>query len=189
MKTKGKSKEDAKTTVPNDEVAIGYLANVLGISLRTAQRHSQSGLFPIIRVKNRSNMYSLSKCVQNFINHKVSECEQKNEKDKVEVQKVEKLKAETLLKQSQAELHELKTDIQKGKFIAVEVVQKDYQHFFTVFKKFAMAIPSRVGGTVSGYVEPTVSRGIESSLQKEINDMLRNFVVAGQSLSEDGDKK
>ena len=187
MKTEEKSSGKTKFSAPNDEVTIGYLANVLGISLRTAQRHSQSGLFPVVRVKSRSNMYCLSECVKAFINYKVSECEQKSEKDKLELQKIEKLKAEVTLKQSQAELHEIRTEIQKGNYIAIDKVQEDYKNFFTVFKKFAMAIPSRVGGMISGTVEPTVSRGIERDLQVEVNDMLRNFVVAGHSLVEDGD--
>lgn len=188
MGTEKANTKNASNAASSDEVTIGFLANVLGISLRTAQRHSQSGLFTVVRVKNRSNMYCLSECVQNYINHKISECEQKCEKDKLELQKSEKLQVDISLKESQLELSQIKTEIAKGKYIPIEDVHLDVQRFFVVFKKFAMAIPSRMGGIVAGYVEPVIVRGIEKDLTKEINDMLRTFIVAGQP-ADGGDKK
>lgn len=171
--------KSSKTTPPNNEVTIGELANIIGVSLRTAQRHAQTGLFESIGIKGKSKIYDLSTCVQAFISFKVSEIEKKNDKSKLENLKADKLKAEVELKQSQGQLHQIKTDIALGKFIAIEDVQADYRRFFTVFKKFAMAIPSRVGGLISGYVESTVERGIEQDMQREINQMLRSFYVAG----------
>ena len=85
-------------------------------------------------------------------------------------------------------MHQIKTEIAKGKYIPIEDVHLDVQRFFVVFKKFAMAIPSRMGGIIAGYVEPVVVRGIEKDLQKEINDMLRTFIVAGQPADGGGKK-
>ena len=92
-----------------------------------------------------------------------------------------KLQAEIALKESQAELHHLKTEIAKGEYISKEDVKIDYQRFFVVFKKMAMAIPSRIGGVMAGYVEPVIVRGVEKDLKLEIDNILRTFIVAGVS--------
>lgn len=89
------------------------------------------------------------------------------------------MKAEIALKESQGELHRLKTDIAAGKYISVEEVQLDYTRFFVTFKKFAMSLPSRLTGIVSGYMEPLEARRIEKSLQSEVQKLLEAFVVAG----------
>ena len=94
--------------------------------------------------------------------------------------KEKKLKAEIALKESQGELHRLKTEIASGKYISVEEVQLDYQRFFVQLKKFVLAIPNRVGGMIGGYADPVTVRGVEKDLSKEVNTMLNAFVVAGK---------
>lgn len=189
MPTAKKSKPKAdKVTPPKDEVTIGELANIIGVSLRTAQRLTQSELFKSVGTRGKAKTYDLSVCVQAYISHTVAEVERKHEKNRVDKLKADKLEAEIELKQSQGQLHQLRTDIALGKYISIDDVKKDYQRFFTTFKKFAMAIPSRVGGLIGGYVEPLVARGVEQDLQREVNQMLRSFYVAGQeggSMNED----
>jgi len=92
----------------------------------------------------------------------------------------QKMKAEIALKESQGELHQLKTAIAAGKYIAVEEVTLDYQRFFVTFKKFAMALPTRLmDECLSAYVDPTEARRVEKQLQKEDQNILTAFVVAG----------
>ena len=88
--------------------------------------------------------------------------------------------ADIALKESQGELHQLRTAIAAGKYISVEEVQVDYSRFFVVFKKFALSIPSRVAGTISSVVEPVVARSVEKDLTREVNSMLQGFVIAGK---------
>lgn len=186
-KTKKSEQKVDKVSPPNNEVTIGELANIIGVSLRTAQRLTQSELFKSVGTRGKAKTYDLSVCVQAYISHTVAEVERKTEKNRVDKLKADKLEAEIELKQSQGQLHQLRTDIALGKYITIDEVKKDYQRFFTTFKKFAMAIPSRVGGLIGGYVEPLVARGIEQDIRQEVNQMLRSFYVAGlEGGSDDG---
>lgn len=166
--------------IAESEVSIADLANILGISLRTAQRLNQSDIIRASSVRGRSGKkyFKLNESVQAYIAKLNADAAEKNGSNTAEKLKAEKLKAEIELKTSQGELHQIKTELAKGKYISVDDVKLDYQRFFLVFKKFAMAIPSRIGGVVAGYVEPIVERGIEKDLQNEVNSMLRSFVVA-----------
>ena len=61
----------------------------------------------------------------------------------------------------------------------MEDVTLDYSRFFTVFKKFAVSMPSRLIGFVSGYIDPVQVRHLEKEMHREVINMLRSFVVAG----------
>lgn len=157
------------------------LAKFFGVSSRTVQRLAQEGILPEPEgTRKGTKLYSLMKSVQAYCSYLSGKEKAKADDSQAARLKEQKLQTEIKLKESQAELHELKTDIAKGKYIALEDARLDVQRFFIVFKKFAMAIPSRMGGIIAGYVEPVVARGIEKDLQKEINDMLRTFIFAGQ---------
>lgn len=51
--------------------------------------------------------------------------------------------------------------------------------FFVVFKKFAMSIPARVTGMLSGQMEPSELRRCEKEIAAEVNRLLGAFVIAG----------
>ena len=55
----------------------------------------------------------------------------------------------------------------------------DYAKFFVVFKKFAMALPSRIIGMIAGALEPVEARRVEKEIAQEINRLLGAFVIAG----------
>ena len=90
-----------------------------------------------------------------------------------------KRKADVALKESQGELHRLKTEIAAGKYISIEEVKLDYAKFFVAFKKFATSLPSRIIGMLSGGIDPTEARHLEKELASEVNRLLGAFVVAG----------
>ena len=164
------------------DIDLGSLATVLGIGLRTAQRLSQTGILQSTDVRGKAGRkyYNLSDSVQAYIQYVRNQYEGKNDQHGVEQLKSDKLRAEVELKQSQGELHKIKTDLTKGKYIPVDEVRDDYERFFVVLKKFVSAIPARVGGTLTGYIDPVVQRRIEKDLQTEMSSMLRTFVVAGK---------
>ena len=91
----------------------------------------------------------------------------------------QKMQADIALKESQGELHRLKTEIAAGQYISVEEVKLDYAKFFVVFKKFAMSIPARVAGRLSGQMEPSELRRCEKEIAAEVNRLLGAFVIAG----------
>ena len=70
----------------------------------------------------------------------------------------------------------LKHRLQQGN---IDEVKLDYAKFFLVFKKFATSLPARVGGLLSGQLEPLEARRIEKEMSGEIASLLDSFVVAG----------
>ena len=64
-------------------------------------------------------------------------------------------------------------------YISIEEVRLDYAKFFTVFKKFAMSLPTRVSGMLAGDLDPLKERKIEKEISREISDLLKSFVIAG----------
>ena len=101
----------------------------------------------------------------------------------------QKLQAEIALKESQGEMHRLKTEIASGKYIDIEEVKMDYSRFFVSFKKFALSLPSRLSGRISGHCDPMEIRSIEKDLNAEIIRLLNSFVVAGCTPEEMEKKK
>ena len=93
--------------------------------------------------------------------------------------KEQKLQAEIALKESQGEMHRLKTEIASGKYIDIEEVKMDYSRFFVTFKKFALSLPSRLVGRIIGHCDPVELRSVEKDLSSEVIRLMDGFVVAG----------
>ena len=82
------------------------------------------------------------------------------------------------MKESQSDLHRLRTEIAIGKYISVEEVKMDYSRFFVVFKKFATSMPSKLAGRLAGVFDPVEVRAIENELQKDVKRLLNSFVIS-----------
>lgn len=95
--------------------------------------------------------------------------------------KNQKLKAEIALKESQGELHKLRTEIAQGRYVSVDEVKLDYTKFFLVFKQFATAIPARVISMLAGTMEPVEARQLETRLNDEVENQLKAFVLAAMT--------
>ena len=161
------------------------IAQLFGLSVRRIQQLTQDGVLSTTTT-TKGRRYDLVPTIQKYVKYLSDKAYGKAPKsDKEEELKEQKLEAEIALKESQNNLHELKTQIIEGKYILKEEVQLDYRRFFVVFKKFAMSIPSRVSGMINGFVEPTQARSIESELNSDIVNLLNGFVVAGVSSDED----
>ena len=135
--------------------------------------------------------YELVPTIQRYVQYLSDKAYGKNRSEKENELREQKMRAEIALKESQGELHRLKTEIAAGKYISVEEVTLDYTRFFVSFKNFAMAIPARVADMIASYVEPLEARRIEKSLQQEMRRLLTAFVVAGTNgpPPENGPKK
>lgn len=167
------------------------IAAVFGVSVRRVQQLVQEGIIKSEKITGHAGrMFDLLPTVTDYIKYLSDKAYGKSRSDKELALKEKKLKAEIALKESQGELHRLKTEIASGKYISVEEVQLDYQRFFVQLKKFVLAIPNRVGGMIGGYADPVTVRGVEKDLSKEVNTMLNAFVVAGkQETVEDNIRK
>lgn len=135
----------------------------------------------LVKVKGREvRRYDLVPTVEKYVQYLSEKAYGKAGRSKKALGLQEqKLEAEIALKESQGELHRLKTQIAAGEYISIEEVKIDYAKFFLVFKKFAMSLPARICGLVSGQLEPIEARRIEKEMSGEIAALLNSFVVAG----------
>lgn len=157
---------------------VEIIAKLFGVTVRRIQQLTQEGVLPTTETPE-GRRYDLVPTIQNYVKYLSDKAYGKNRSEKELELREQKMKADIALKESQGELHRLKTDIAAGKYIDIEEVKLDYSRFFVTFKKFAMSLPSRMTSMVSGYIEPMEARRIEKDLQGEILKLLTSFVVAG----------
>lgn len=166
----------------SDENEKGYskvdvIAQLFGVSVRRVQQLTQDGVIQTTQT-SQGRRYETVPTIQKYIQY-LSDKAYGKAKTEAEAQlKEQKLKAEIALKESQGELHRLRTEIAAGKYISIEEVKLDYSRFFVVLKKFVLGVPSKMAGRIAGYVDPVEVRQIENDLQKEANKILKSFVVA-----------
>lgn len=153
------------------------IAQLFGISVRRVQQLVQEGIINTVQT-SEGRRFELAPTIQKYVKY-LSDKAYGKSKTEVEVQlKEQKLRAEIALKESQGELHKLRTDIAAGKYISVEEIKMDYSRFFVAFKKFALSIPNRLAGRLGGFVDPVEVRQMEQELQKEVTKLLNSFVIS-----------
>mgnify|MGYP000788879436 CR=1 FL=1 len=162
------------------------IAQLFSVSVRRIQQLTQEGIIETVKTAD-GRRYELVPTIQKYVAYLSDKAYNKPHSDRELQLREQKLKAEVALKESQSELHQLKTAITAGKYIPVEEVQVDYSKFFVIFKKFATAIPSRVAGIAQTVVDPVIARSLEKDLTHEVNAMLQSFVVAGEVAAKDGE--
>ena len=157
---------------------VEIIAQLFGVTVRRIQQLTQEGVLPTTETVE-GRRYDLVPTIQKYVQYLSDKAYGKNKSEKELEMREQKLKAEIALKESQGELHRLRTDIAAGKYISVEEVTLDYTRFFVTFKKFAMALPARLmDECLSGYVDPAEARKVEKRLQQEVQQLLSAFVVA-----------
>lgn len=157
---------------------VEVIASLFGVTVRRVQQLTQEGIISTTKTKE-GNRYELAPTIQKYIKYLSEKAYGKSKSEKEMELREQKLQAEVALKESQGEMHRLKTEIASGKYIDIEEVKMDYSRFFVVFKRFALSLPSRLTGRISGLVDPTEIRRIEKDLNEEIIRLMDNFVVAG----------
>lgn len=157
---------------------VDVIAALFGVSVRRIQQLTQEGIIQTVKTAD-GRRYELAPTIQRYIKYLSDKAYGKNKSDREIELREQKLQADIALKESQGELHKMKTEIAAGKFIDIEEVKMDYSRFFVVFKKFALSLPSRLSGRISGHCDPLEVRAIEKDLTQEVNRLLNNFVIAG----------
>jgi phage terminase Nu1 subunit (DNA packaging protein) len=171
----GEQKEEQKST---GYYRVEVIASLFGVTVRRVQQLTQEGIISTTRTAD-GNRYELAPTIQKYVKYLSDKAYGKSKSEKEVELREQKLQAEIALKESQGEMHRLKTEIASGKYIDIEEVKMDYSRFFVVFKRFALSLPSRLTGRISGMVDPTEVRRIEKDLNEEIIRLMENFVVAG----------
>ena len=153
------------------------IANLFGVSVRRIQQLTQDGVISTVQT-SQGRRYELAPTIQKYVKYLSDKAYGKSKSETESKLKEQKLRAEVALKESQGELHRLRTEIAAGNYISVEEVKLDYSRFFVSFKKFAMSIPSKLAGRLAGFIDPVEVRQIENELQKEVTKLLKSFVVS-----------
>lgn len=153
------------------------IAKIFGVTVRRIQQLTQDGTIETVETKH-GKLYELFPTISRFVKFQADKIKNKGGSKREEDLKLQKLEMEIILKESQGELHKYKMDIQKGKYIHVIEVKKDYERFFDIFKKFALSIPSKVVNKLNGYIEPIQIRHIEKEIKEEVARQLRDFVMS-----------
>lgn len=155
---------------------VDVIAQLFGVTVRRVQQLTQEGIISTIQT-TKGRRYELTPTIQKYIQYLSDKAYGKSKSETEAKLKEQKLRAEVALKESQGELHRLRTEIAAGNYISVEEVKVDYCRFFISFKKFAMSLPSKLAGRLTGFVEPVEVRQLENELQKEVTKLLKSFVV------------
>ena len=132
--------------------------------------------------------YRTCETVQRYIAHVEQKAQETGENSRAAELNLKKLQAEVDLKESQGQLHRLKTAIAEGKYISADQATEELAEFLATFKTFAMNIPPRMAGTMSSYADAVTVRAMEKTMRKELEALLAAFsdgAVAEQT--EDGE--
>ena len=159
---------------------VEIIAKFFGVTVRRIQQLTQEGVLPTTETAE-GRRYDLVPTVQSYTKYLSDKAYGKNRSERELELREQKLQAEIGLKESQGELHRLKTEIAAGRYVAIEEITLDYQRFFVTFKKFAMSLPSRILDAITGFseIDPLSARRLDKMIQHEIQGLLEAFVVAG----------
>lgn len=164
----------------SEKVNSATLGKLLGVNVRTIQRLNADGVFNDVG-EGRSLEFGLMDAVQDYIEYIRAGSQGGDDGAEVEKLKKQKLEAEIALKESQGELHEMKTRLFRGEIIEIDQVEDDYKAFFRVFKRLISSIAPRVAGQLSGYTDAVTIRKIERDINDDLNRTVETFVVAGHT--------
>lgn len=158
---------------------VEIIAQLFGVTVRRIQQLTQEGVLPTTETAE-GRRYDLVPTIQSYVQYLSDKAYGKNRSEKELELKEQKMKAEIALKESQGELHQLKTAIAAGKYIAVEEVIVEYQAFFLQFKKFAKGIAPRLVDTVGDFAEldPLQARQLEKTISLDVDNQLASFVLS-----------
>lgn len=162
----------------DERVSSSVIAGLLGISTMTLSNLVRDGVIKaeIRKIRGRDvRCYPLKETVNDYLRY-LRDKESGAAGD--EKLKKQKLRAEIRLKESQGELHELKTRMAAGEYVSVGQLKEDYTRFFVQLRTFLLGIPGRVTGIVSGDVTPQRARQLEHELSEDMKTQMRAFVVA-----------
>lgn len=152
------------------------IAKLLGKTVRRIQQLTQEGVLETsVPPGGGARKYSTCETVQRYIAHVEQKAQETGENSRAAELNLKKLEAEVELKESQGQLHRLKTAIAEGKYISAEQATEELAEFMAVFKKFAMNIPPRIAGMLSNYADAITVRAMEKSMRKELDGMLAAF--------------
>ena len=157
------------------------IAQLLGKTTRRIQQLTQDGILKTeVPPGGGARKYRTCDTIQRYIDHVERKAQEIGEGGRLAELNLKKLEAEVALKESQGSLHRLKTAIAEGKYLPAEQATEELAEFMTAFQKFAMTIPARMAGAMSGYADAITIRNAQKAIRKELETMLTAYVDAVQ---------
>lgn len=155
------------------------IAQLLGKTVRRIQQLTQEGILETaVPPGGGARKYKTCETIQRYISYIEARAHETGENSRAAELNLKKLEAEVELKESQGQLHRLKTAIAEGKYIPAEQATEELTDFLISFKKLAMSIPPRMAGTLSSSADAAAIRAIEKAMRRELETMLSTFVDA-----------
>ena len=180
MAKKEKSNKPAvlSGTVP-EWASTSVIAQLLGKTVRRVQQLTQEGVLETeIPPGGGTRKYRTCETIQR-------KAHETGENSRATELTLKKLEAEVELKESQGQLHRLKTAIAEGRYLPAEQVTEEMTEFLTTFKKFALNIPPRMAGSLSGSADVVAVRAMEKAMRKELEKLLATFTDGASIERED----
>ena len=176
----GKRAKGEKPTVLSGAVpewsSTTAISKLLGKTVRRIQQLTQEGILETeVPPGGGTRKYRTCETIQRYIAHIEQKAQETGENSRAAELTLKKLEAEVELKESQGQLHRLKTAIAEGRYLAADQATEELTEFMTSFKKFAMNIPPRMAGTMSGYADAVAIRAMEKAMRKELEGLLAAF--------------
>lgn len=158
------------------------IAQLLGKTTRRVQQLTQDGILETeVPPGGGARKYRTCETIQRYIAHVEQKAQEIGEGGRLAELNLKKLEAEVALKESQGGLHRLKTAIAEGKYLPAEQATEELAAFMAAFQKFAMTIPARMAGAMSGYADAITIRNAQKAIRKELETMLTAYVDAMQA--------
>lgn len=155
------------------------ISQLLGKTVRRVQQLTQEGVLETeIPPGGGARKYRTCATVQRYVAYVEAKAQETGENSRAAELTLKKLEAEVELKESQGQLHRLKTAIAERRYLPTEQATAELNEFLETFKRFALNIPARVAANLTGAADAVTVRGVERSLRKELEAMLETFVDA-----------
>jgi len=151
------------------------LANLLSLSSRRVEQLVSDGTIKQYK-EGRAVKYPTVTTLKQYIGFLSDKANGREKNKTVDELAVQKLKAEVALKESQGELHRLKTDIASGKYISIEEAKAEYSRMIIQLRNYILGIPNRITGRLTGRLKPVEVREVEKELNEITTSLLRGFV-------------
>ena len=152
----------------------------MGLSERRIQQLTRSGVLEAEAPPGRkARKYRTRETVRRYIAH-VRQKAQDGAGGAAELEELglKKLRAEVELKESQGELHRLKTAIAAGKYVDTENAGRELAAFLRSFRQFALDMPVRAVRSIPGQVDVVTAKAMERAMRTEMEAMLNTFADA-----------
>lgn len=157
------------------------IAKLVGCHERTIQQLTRSGdLENEAPPGHKARKYRTCETVKKYIAYQVRIAKKKTAAGGAEVEELslKKLRAEVALKESQGQLHKLKTAITEGKYVDTENAGRDLAEFLRSFRQFALNMPARAVRSMPGQVDAVTAKAMEKAMREELEAMLNAFTDA-----------